>query len=239
MKFKLIIASLYGALLSLRHGKGNNMANPARCSPTLLSLRHGKGTYYLAANAAGTEGAHENPVSYLAKGEILRGQLVRFYLESDVYDRRVALYDGTGVPLGIAVPDASSADGEPVAIHVFGLGGGSCVALIDPAATIKRFDLLTASTVEGYLTVDGGPNDATTAVIGRSLEANDRNELVEFIPAGIELAAAVSAARDTDGDGLTDAGEAAAGTDPTNPDTDGDGVNDGTDTAPLDPNVSV
>jgi uncharacterized protein (TIGR03382 family) len=40
---------------------------------------------------------------------------------------------------------------------------------------------------------------------------------------------------DTDGDGLTDDAEAAAGTDPTDPDTDDDGVADGADAAPLDP----
>ncbi len=44
---------------------------------------------------------------------------------------------------------------------------------------------------------------------------------------------------DTDGDGLTDAQEAALGTDPNNPDTDGGGINDGTEVArgtdPLNP----
>lgn len=39
---------------------------------------------------------------------------------------------------------------------------------------------------------------------------------------------------DPDADGLTNAEEAVAGTDPLDPDTDGDGVVDGTDTAPLD-----
>jgi hypothetical protein len=38
---------------------------------------------------------------------------------------------------------------------------------------------------------------------------------------------------DSDGDGLTDAQELAAGTDPANPDTDGDGVCDGSDYYPL------
>ena len=49
--------------------------------------------------------------------------------------------------------------------------------------------------------------------------------------------------KDTDGDGLTDAEEAIAGTDPTKPDTDGDGVSDGDEIAagtnPLDPNDPV
>ena len=45
---------------------------------------------------------------------------------------------------------------------------------------------------------------------------------------------------DTDADGLADADEAAAGTDPNNPDSDGDGMLDGAEvfagTDPLDPN---
>jgi hypothetical protein len=41
---------------------------------------------------------------------------------------------------------------------------------------------------------------------------------------------------DTDGDGLTDGQEAAAGTNPLNADTDGDGVSDSQDVGPLDPN---
>ena len=51
----------------------------------------------------------------------------------------------------------------------------------------------------------------------------------------------VTVLTDCDGDGLSNADEAAEGTDPTNPDTDGDGVNDGTEvtigTDPLDPDT--
>lgn len=44
---------------------------------------------------------------------------------------------------------------------------------------------------------------------------------------------------DSDGDGLTDAEEQAAGTDPLNPDTDGDGYADGIDADPLDPQLGL
>lgn len=48
---------------------------------------------------------------------------------------------------------------------------------------------------------------------------------------------AAPAVTDTDGDGLTNAREAALGTNPNNPDTDGDGRSDGADNCPIKPNA--
>lgn len=57
-----------------------------------------------------------------------------------------------------------------------------------------------------------------TALTADEVRAKFQSEVPDFLP---------NSAKDNDGDGLTNAEEAAARTNPDNPDTDGDGVNDG------------
>ena len=60
------------------------------------------------------------------------------------------------------------------------------------------------------------------------------------VPDGVDVAAGRPAAQlDPDGDGVTTARETANGTDPYRADTDGDGVSDGVDLFPLDPTRSA
>ena len=187
----------------------------------------------------GTEGYRPNPVSYIANEHVDRGQIVSFYLPHDGHDRRVQLYPGVGCVLGIALPKECGSDkGDPVPVHILGQGGGTIVAAIDPAgAAVKRFDLLTASTTPGYLVAVGDALDAGTGIImGRALEANDRNKLIEIATASLDLLCVPDPALDTDGDGVPDVTEAANGTDPDDTDSDDDGVDDGAEaTAGTDP----
>jgi hypothetical protein len=94
---------------------------------------------------------------------------------------------------------------------------------------------------------DGLPNECEDAVPG--LDAVNPDSDGDGIPDGVEDAdhdcqldegETDPAAQDTDGDGLTDAGEARYETDPTDPDSDDDGILDGAEigrsrTDPLDP----
>jgi hypothetical protein len=85
---------------------------------------------------------------------------------------------------------------------------------------------------------DGTPNVLESAVADTDndgvVNQNDANDTNPCVPNANH---ATCLATDSDGDGLTNAQEDAAGTSRSNPDTDGDGANDSVDTAPLNPCV--
>ncbi|MDP9355305.1 MAG: superoxide dismutase family protein, partial [Chloroflexota bacterium] len=119
--------------------------------------------------------------------------------------------DGSSIVIH-AEEDENDPEGESFGARI------ACGVLAAPAETAEPTVAATATTAAAA---------TPTATVAAAATA----------PAATVAATATTAttAVDTDGDGLTDEDEAAAGTDPTVTDTDGDGVSDGTDTEPTDP----
>ena len=131
--------------------------------------------------------------------------------------------------------------GRPHGSHAGDLGN-----LVADTLGLARYQAVTAQvTLAQLLDADGaalvihaGPDDGFSEPDGGSGARVACGALVQVDPAGvgqlhaageaalIEAAARAAAPVDTDGDGLTDADEAAYGTDPTSADTDADGLND-------------
>ena len=118
-----------------------------------------------------------------------------------------------GGPAGRIEPSAVSFDGTFYTLSytplVLGRGEEAIVAHFTLRASTRAEAVARA---QALVTLDGaGPNAAALS----GVSGVERTALVTFF------------GRDTDGDGLSDAEEAALGTDPLNPDTDGDGLTDG------------
>lgn len=129
------------------------------------------------------------------------------------------------------VADVASETGD-----VFSLGGGEAVALAGPVvvtATENGATVIAAYTGPAVPQLEAG---ATPVPGGRVIESpgTPTPEAAEVLPAATATAAQSAADRaDDDNDGLTNAEEEEAGTDPNLADTDEDGLTDGEESAEI------
>ena len=149
----------------------------------------------------------------------------------------------TGFGLRITLDNGTWAASPTIGVGQTAVGDAATTWLIDPIADPTSFTALVVTFAPAAPAVGLNAGTIVSFAAGelsvKDHGLSDINVVIDFfdpVTATVALTAqaVLFSAPDQDRDGVSDADETAAGTDPANPDSDGDGVNDGADTFPLD-----
>jgi hypothetical protein len=147
---------------------------------------------------------------------------------SDAWHLRVT---GGGTPSGIDYTGLLETDSGSSTLDPFSIEATDVLDTSDPN-TLDYLMKIYNNGVDGIdFTLVGGACFTPTGLAGLPVLLGSGRTLLETPDLDLVTLTVCATEPDADGDGLSDAEEAALGTDPANPDTDGGGVNDGTEVA--------